>query len=102
MRKPMAKTKETVNEVVRKRLEWLEERHGKITPKLVVDDAKSKTSPLHRFFDWNVTRAAYKFWLDQARELIASVTVVVHTDHRTITSVAYVRDPNAEAHEQGY
>lgn len=88
---------------VRERLIYLQNKHGQITPQIVVDDAKTKESPLHGKFDWNVRSAAMKHWLHTARELIQRVNLI-SSESETITIKApyYVRDPSVAANEQGY
>lgn len=55
----------------------LERRHGRsLTPRVVVDAARSEESPLHRCFEWNDAEAAEKFRLEQARQVIRSIRVV--------------------------
>ena len=61
-----------------KALEDIERKKGKITPKAVVDEARDKSSPLHDYFDWDVSTASEKYWLYQARTLINHITVVVN------------------------
>lgn len=73
---------------------------GILTPESVVEDAKSKQSPLHGQFEWNVKKAAHQYWLDQARNLIRTVRVAVTEEW--ISAPAWVRDPNAENDQQGY
>lgn len=90
-------------EAVRDRLRLLEDANGGIlTPDAVVADAKKKESPLHDYFEWDVKKAAYQHWLDQARELIVSVRIVIKTDTVNVSSVYYVRDPDAAGDKQGY
>lgn len=90
-------------EAVRLRLSELEKaRGGVLTPSAVVADAKSKASPLHGYFQWDKTKAAEAYWLDQARALITSVRVEVRTESRKVTAVFYSRDPRAEQGQQGY
>lgn len=90
-------------EAVRQRLEEIEKANGGILrPDDVVADAKSKSSPLHAFFEWDVRKAAAKHWIEQARELITSIRVVVTTENKRINSVYYVRDPSQPSHLQGY
>jgi flagellar basal body rod protein FlgC len=74
---------------------------GRLTPEAVVEDAKSKDSPLHDHFLWDTKKAAYQHWLDQARALIRSVRVEVITESKSVSVVGYVRDPRA-GDEQGY
>lgn len=90
-------------EAAHRRLEELASANGgRLTPEAVVQDAKRADSPLHSFFEWNTKKAAYQYWLEQARQLIRSVRVEVRTDSAVIRSVAFVRDPQAGGGEQGY
>jgi hypothetical protein len=90
-------------EAIKTRLAEIEDDHGgRLTPDAVVKDARSKSSPLHAHFTWDVKEAAAAHWLTQARELITSVRVVIKTDTTSIRSVYYVRDPSANTGEQGY
>lgn len=59
-------------------LEKLRVRHnGKLTPRAVLEDAKSRTSPLHKAFEWSETKAATEYRLWQARHIVNSLIVVV-------------------------
>jgi hypothetical protein len=88
---------------IKKRLEDLAKLNkGRLTPSNVVIDAKPKASPLHDQFEWHNGTAAELHRLWQARNLIKTVKIVVHTERRVVTSVRYVRDPKADAKEQGY
>jgi len=58
-----------------RRLGKIAGKTGRLTPQVVVDDARDRTSPLHGFFEWNDGRAAEQYRLDQARHLIRSVKV---------------------------
>src|SRR5262245_5543540 len=88
---------------VRQRLEQIEASNGgRLTPSDVIRDARQKTSPLHGFFEWDVKKAAQQHWMDQARQLITSVRVVISTETMKVQSVYYVRDPSAARGEQGY
>jgi hypothetical protein len=90
-------------EAVRGRLEQLASANGgRLTPEAVVADARSPESPLHDYFTWDVNQAAYGFWIEQARTLITSVRIEMRTDTTSVRSVAYVRDPQAAAGQQGY
>ena len=53
----------------------ISKRDGVLKPKTVVDEARSKDSPIHDLFDWDDSSAGEKYRLWQARELIAYVTV---------------------------
>lgn len=99
------KTKGTIapprEEVVREALRTLE-RNGRLTPEGVVRAAKPDTSPLHPYFEWNNSIAANAHRLEQARQLIRSVPLILERAERIISTVRYVRDPEAEAEDQGY
>jgi hypothetical protein len=75
---------------------------GIITADAVLEDAKNEESPLHKYFEWDDSKAATMFRKDQARELIRSVRLVLVEDKFQIATVAYVRNPDAAHDEQGY
>jgi len=57
----------------------INERYGDIKPSVVVDEARNPRSKLHRYFEWDIHKAAQKHWLEQARHLIRSVKILVKT-----------------------
>ncbi len=60
------------------RLEEISSKNkGKITPTLVIDDAKNIKSPFHDYFEWNNDKASEQYRLHQARSLINHVVEVV-------------------------
>jgi hypothetical protein len=81
-------------QVIGEHLDGLQAKRGQLTPRLVVEDAKRKTSPTHGIFTWNNDEAAQQYRLAQARQLLRSITVVVSVqkDGRDsdITSRAFV------------
>lgn len=90
-------------DAIRIRLMEIEAANGGVlTPDAVIADAKDPDSPLHDQFEWDTDKAAYKYWLDQARALITSVKVVQKIEQQKISTVYYVRDPRVDADEQGY
>lgn len=58
-------------------LEAIRAKRKALTPALVVDAAKPKAHPLHRYFEWDDSAAAKQFRESQAAYLIRSVTVKV-------------------------
>jgi len=76
---------------------------AKKTAEELVRVSKSPKHPLHKEFLWSNQAKAASLWrLDKAREIIASVRVVVSTSTQRITSVAYVRDPRSPPNKQGF
>ena len=61
---------------VGKALTKIKAKLGYLDPKEVVEEARSKISPLHRFFTWDNSIAAGKFRLQEADKLIRSVCVI--------------------------
>jgi hypothetical protein len=50
-------------------------QQGAVTPRDVVDSARSTNSPLHPFFEWNDQKAADLFRVEQARNMLRSIKV---------------------------
>jgi len=89
--------------IIAERLNQIAERNnGRLTADDVVADAKNKTSPLHSLFEWNVKKAAEKYWLETARRIIASVEIIIKHEHIEVKSPLYVRDPGVIDNKQGY
>jgi hypothetical protein len=82
-------------------IEEIEARHGTASPNIVVKEAVNPKHVLHPLFDWNDKSAAHKHRLDTARNLIASVRIVVEIDDHVTKAIAYVHDP-AAGRNQGY
>lgn len=75
---------------------------GTVTAEAVLAAARNKKSALHAEFEWDDKKAAHEHRLDQARALIRSVKVEITTETTIIKTVAYVRDPDLPAEDQGY
>lgn len=96
------RTKAETEAIGRELARIAEANGGLLTPDAVVAEARKKDSPLHALFDWDVKAAAHQHWLEQARQLIRSVRVVITTERTAVSTVAYVRDPDVGPDEQGY
>jgi len=78
-------------------LERIEARYGKITPSVVVSEAKHKESPMHGQFTWDDTEAAIAHRKWEARRLIGTLEVEIrHTGGgtREINAVLMRAFPN--------
>lgn len=60
---------------LRDHLQSIYDEHGKLTPKIVVDEARDPNHPLHNRFEWDDGVAAEKYREDQARGLIRLLRV---------------------------
>ena len=79
---------------VQKDLDRIKNKHKSLTPEIVVEEAKSPKSPLHKAFDWSDTKAAKKWRLHQARQLIRAVWIIATPKAEPQPVFAYV--PNKE------
>jgi len=61
-------------------LQRLQNIYGSITPEILVNEAKKRKSPLHNIFEWDDTKAAGNYRLQQARILLNNIQVTVITD----------------------
>jgi hypothetical protein len=73
--------------MIRDELEALIDTNGVLHPRTVVEWARSHpNSDLGRSFDWDVERAAFAHWMDQARHLI-QIHLVDVQEHRETFSL---------------
>jgi hypothetical protein len=99
----MAESKKA--EAIREALEATRDKWGRITPKGVVEAARSKRSVLYPEFGklWDANFAQQKALEDRARSLITTyLTIPVIRYSKQIKSVLYVKDERLEPREQGY
>lgn len=57
-------------------------RQHKLLPAKVVEAAKDPNSPLHRYFTWDDSKAAQRYRIIQARQLIVEIEIVVDEPKR--------------------
>jgi hypothetical protein len=65
----------------------------------VVEAARSRSSPLHKLFDWNIKKAAEEWWLQRGRVILGAVEIHVTTKRFSYKTSAYMRDTTAK---EGY
>jgi hypothetical protein len=53
----------------------IKQKRGELTPKIVLEEARSVSHPLHHRFDWDKDVAAEKWLLHQAHRLIMEVEI---------------------------
>lgn len=83
------------------RLQAIAGEAGTLTPEAVLADAADPESVLHDCFEWDDTKAAHQYRLDQARSLIR-IRMTVTVDEREIVAPSWVRNPDSLPSEQGY
>lgn len=55
----------------------IESSEGPLSPEVVVQEARSRDSPLHPYFDWNDKEASDNWRVHQARMMISHIQIVV-------------------------
>jgi len=58
----------------------IKKEKGIITPELLVIEAEKRKSPLHNCFEWDDTKAAKKYRIVQAREILTLIVVEIEPD----------------------
>ena len=87
--------------IATKQVVALAEKHGgTITPEIILDEAKSKKSPLHGFFCWDNNEAAAEYRRIQAQQLIRriKVTITAQDDkHIRVRAFVNVQEPTPQS-----
>ena len=97
-----AKKQKLDKTIVQRELKKIQTKDGRITAEATVQAARNPKNPLHRAFEWDNTKAAHKWRLEQARTLIAWAEVKIRYEDREYAVPAYLRDPGVKPSEQGY
>ena len=63
--------------VVDRELEKLYEQHGTVSTEIVLDAARNKKHPLHKYFEWDDSIAGEKWRQSQALQMIMASKMVV-------------------------
>lgn len=74
---------------------------GLLRPEKVIIRAKNPENILHKYFEWDDTKAAHQHRLEQARSLIRSVTIT-HPEHKEVVIQAFVSLPSDRENGGGY
>jgi hypothetical protein len=51
--------------------------NGSFTPEQIIEVAKPKSSPIHKYFEWDDKRAAHLYRLKQARQIIQALIIEI-------------------------
>lgn len=83
-------------------LRSLEDTSGRLNPRQVVEQARSDTSSLHPFFEWDDNKAAEEHRVTQARHLIRQIKVTVSpSKNQTVQIRAYTSVRSDREDEDG-
>lgn len=87
---------------LRDQIQAVYDKHGELTPEILVEEARPKDHPLHdRVFDRPISEAAEAYYRNRAQELIVSVRVVYKEADETSPQRS-VRAFHAVQSEAGY
>lgn len=81
------------------------QKHGELTPELVVEESRPETAPLHKKFEWDDAIAGEEYRRVQAAEIIRSVRVVFAvTDkgERKFVRAFHSRTASGDSERGGY
>src|ERR1044071_8009070 len=94
------------NELIREALETIAQQHnGLLRAEDVLREAQKENNVLHTWkgFEWDETKAAFKYNLQQARSLIrCTVEYVGPSDNQELARVFVSLSPDRKAHGGGY
>ena len=83
-------------------LERIERKHGVVTPRNVLEESRPGKAILHDLFEWNDSRAAERFRLEQAQEIIGNIAVVHVVQDAPRTPVRAFMNIIPNDQERGY
>jgi hypothetical protein len=66
--------------VAAEELRRLQSVYGVITPEIIVNESKKSNSPLHSIFEWDNSKAAHNYRIQQARILLNNIQITVLCD----------------------
>jgi DNA-binding NarL/FixJ family response regulator len=80
------------------------EKHGgRFTAEMLVEEARANpTGPFYKYFEWDIAKAAWNYWVDQARALIRSIRVDIVIEDKEYRLAEFVHDPEVKRGHQGY
>lgn len=85
-------------EKLREEVLKFEDKDGGIDIDAMWRTAQSKGHPLHKYFTWDVNKAAIEHWRHQARALVHRVNVKFREEKVSVSAAPfYVRDPATRA-----
>lgn len=78
-------------QVVGEHVAAIEERDGEVTKESFLDSARSKSSPVHKLFDWDNKVAGEKWRLQQAKNILSCLRInIVCEDRAPIKTRAFI------------
>lgn len=70
-------------------LRRIESVHGKLTPEIILSESRDENAILHVLFEWDESKAAYNWNLQQARTILNNIEVRVISNGMPKTVAVY-------------
>jgi len=80
-RREGATFKEEDTEIIAKIIVEIEKRKGIAKPEDLIEEAEDNNSPIHNLFEWNNTKAAKEYRLQQARNIFNHIEIEVVSEN---------------------
>lgn len=77
-------------QVAGEELNRIYERDGIIEPEIVVLESESNSAPLHNCFEWDNAKAAHKYRITQAQNIIRAIVTIEETEQTSVETRAFV------------
>ena len=91
-------------DIVGAEMERIEARDGQVTSKSLLDAGRPEESVLHSLFEWDDSKAAEKWRLQQSRQIMSCLTIVyeqVDSDQETVKSIEVRAFQNTSEEREG-
>ena len=96
-----ARISDTDAQILGARFEELLDENSLVTPEIILDDARRKSSPIHGYFEWDDLVAAERYRRSQAGYYLRSIEVIVDREDEPRVRAFEVVRPKEDA-EPGY
>jgi len=87
-------------QVAGEHIEELEAIHGKVTPKILLDDSRPTEAVLHPLYEWDDQIAAEKYRLSQSGDIVRNLVIIcpieITPEPRRITIARVEQEPTSE------
>ena len=98
--KPTCRTRGLSADTASQALKRIEDRDSELTAEAVVKDAMPKRSTLHKFFEWDDSKAGHQYRLEQARYLIRHF--IIEVEDTKVATRSWVMVRKGDKSEQVY
>ena len=91
-------------DVAAEELARIQEKYGEVTPRNLLDESRDENSVMHKCYEWNDTKAAEKWRLQQSKFIMSCLTVTyekVDIDTGTVNKVSVRAFQNVSEERDG-